>query len=105
MQKEAQGTASEIEKIGRKSQAVEVDVRIRDEVEKMVASHVENIGPLFTMVANAGICQVKPALEVTEDDMRRMFEVNVFGVFNCYQVAAKQMIRQGTQGRLIGCSR
>lgn len=60
---------------------------------------------LLQRVANAGICQVKPALKVTEADMQKMFEVNVFGVFNCYQVAAKQMIEQGTKGRIIGCSR
>lgn len=46
------------------------------------------------MVANAGIAQVKPALELTESDIRKMFEVNVFGLFNCYQVAAKHMIAQ-----------
>jgi NAD(P)-dependent dehydrogenase (short-subunit alcohol dehydrogenase family) len=98
-------TATEIEKIGRKSHVVLGDVSKRADVEKMCESHVEHVGPLYTMVANAGICQVKSALEVTEKDMEKMFQVNVFGVFNCYQAAAKQMIKQGTQGRIIGCAR
>jgi NAD(P)-dependent dehydrogenase (short-subunit alcohol dehydrogenase family) len=42
---------------------------------------------------------------LTEDDLRRMFEVNVFGVFNSYSAAAKQMIKQGTGGKLVGCAR
>ena len=57
------------------------------------------------MIANAGIAQVKALLDLTEDDVRRMFEVNVFGGFNCYSAAAKQMIKQGTGGKLVGCAR
>jgi NAD(P)-dependent dehydrogenase (short-subunit alcohol dehydrogenase family) len=57
------------------------------------------------MIANAGIAQVKALLDLTEDDVRRMFEVNVFGVFNCYSAAAKQMIKQGTGGKIIGAAR
>lgn len=38
-----------------------------------------------------------------------MFEVNVYGVHNCYQAAAKQLIKQGNctpenMGKLIGCA-
>jgi hypothetical protein len=29
----------------------------------------------------------------------------VFGVFNCYSAAAKQMIKQGTGGKIIGAAR
>ena len=61
--------------------------------------------PLNVMIANAGIAQVKALLDLSEDDVRRMFEVNVFGVFNCYSAAAKQMIKQGGGGKLIGCAR
>lgn len=57
------------------------------------------------MVANAGIAQVKPVLDLTEEDVKRMFEVNVFGVFHCYSIAARQMIKQGGGGKLIGCAR
>jgi len=60
------------------------------------------------MVANAGIAQVKSLLELTEDDMQRMFSINVFGVHNCYSEAAKQMIKQGKMNKgiykLIGCA-
>jgi NAD(P)-dependent dehydrogenase (short-subunit alcohol dehydrogenase family) len=61
----------------------------------MIQTSVNKLGPLTTMVANAGIAQVKPLLEVTELDMQRMFSINVFGVHNCFSLAAKQMIAQG----------
>lgn len=81
--------------MGRKSVAVTADVSKRSEVERLVQSSVDALGPLHTMVANAGIAQVKPLLDLTEDDLERMFQINVFGVHNCYSVAAKQMIKQG----------
>ena len=37
---------------------------------------VSELGPLNTMVANAGIAQVKALLDLTEQDLKRMFEVN-----------------------------
>lgn len=42
----------------------------------MVKASVSELGPLSTMVANAGIAQVKGLLELTEQDFKRMFEVN-----------------------------
>lgn len=56
------------------------------------------------MIANAGIAQVKSVLQINPDDLRHMFDVNVFGVFNCYSVAAKQMIKQGSGGKILGAA-
>jgi len=78
-------------------------------VEELVQKSVSALGPLTTMVANAGIAQCKAPLDITEDDMQRMFSINVFGVHNCYSCAARQMIKQGplpSQGmyKLIGAA-
>lgn len=51
---------------------------------------------LCPRIANAGIAQVKPLLDVTTEDFHRIFSVNVYGVHNCYKAAAKQIIAQGT---------
>jgi meso-butanediol dehydrogenase/(S,S)-butanediol dehydrogenase/diacetyl reductase len=60
---------------------------------------------LFALVANAGIYQVKPLLEITTEEWDNMFAVNMRGVLLCYKEAAKIMIKQGTGGKLIGaCS-
>ena len=76
-----------------------------EEVEKMIETSVQALGPLNLMVANAGITQVKPLLEVTQEDWTRMFDVNARGVFNCYQAAAKTMVKQETGGKIVGAAR
>ncbi|KAL1985471.1 hypothetical protein VTN96DRAFT_7914 [Rasamsonia emersonii] len=74
---------------------VVADVTKASEVEAMIKQTVEQLGPLTLMVANAGIAQIKPLLDVTEADIDQVFDVNFKGVFNCYTLAAKQMIAQG----------
>jgi len=97
-------TVKEIQSLGRQSYGHIADVSKLAEVEALIAASVENLGPLNVMIANAGIAQVKALLDLSEDDVRRMFEVNVFGVFNCYSAAAKQMIKQGGGGKIIGAA-
>lgn len=102
-------TAKAISDLGRKSVVVVADVSKLSEVEQMIKTAVDKLGPLNTMIANAGIAQVKKLLDLTEEDFERMFRVNVFGVQNCYQAAAKQLIKQGNckpdaPGKLIGVS-
>jgi NAD(P)-dependent dehydrogenase (short-subunit alcohol dehydrogenase family) len=96
---------SEIKSMGRNAIHYLADVSKRSEVGKMVETSVSQLGPLNTMVANAGIAQVKPLLDLTEEDLKRMFEVNVYGVYNCYSSAAKQMIKQGSGGKILGAAR
>lgn len=102
---EAEALASEIKGLGRKSTVALGDVSKLDQMESIVKTSVEELGPLNTMVANAGIAQVKPLLQVTPEELQRIFEVNVHGAFNCYSTAAKQMISQGSGGKVIGAAR
>lgn len=91
----ADEVVAEIKAMGRNAVTVTADVSKRKEVESMVQAAVDALGPLNTMVANAGIAQVKPLLELTEEDFEKMFQINVFGFHNSYQAAAKQFIKQG----------
>ncbi|KAI1257816.1 hypothetical protein MGN70_000860 [Eutypa lata] len=93
-EKGCEETAAEIQGLGRKACVAIADVTKRDEVKQMVQTSVKALGPLDTMIANAGIVLVKGVLDVTEEDFNRLFGVNVFGVHNCYAEAALQMISQ-----------
>ena len=100
-----EAAVKEIESLGRKAIGIVADVVKPDEVDRMVEDTIAVLGPLNLMVANAGITQVKPLLDVTQEDFTTMFDVNVRGVFNCYTSAARAMIKQGTGGKIIGAAR
>ncbi|KJR49156.1 2,3-butanediol dehydrogenase, S-alcohol forming, (S)-acetoin-specific [Desulfosporosinus sp. I2] len=93
----------EIEALGRKALAIVADVSNGPAVYAMVEKVVAEFGKLDIMVANAGIAQVKQAIEITEEDWDRIFAVNAKGIFLCDQAAAKQMIKQ-KRGKIINCA-
>ena len=51
----------------------------------------ERIGGVDILVANAGISIRKPFLEIEQADWQRVIDVNLTGVFNCAQAAARRM--------------
>jgi meso-butanediol dehydrogenase/(S,S)-butanediol dehydrogenase/diacetyl reductase len=81
-----------------------VDVTNADSVEAAVAAHVQHFSRLDVMVANAGIAVTAPLLETTAEQWQLTMDVNLRGVFHCYQSAARQMIAQGRGGRIIGAA-
>lgn len=100
----ADAVAAEIGEKGGKAVAIAGDVSDPEFVEAMVREAVERLGPLGVMVANAGINTIKPFLEFTEQDLEKIFRINVFGVFYCVQSAARQMIAQGSGGKIINAA-
>ena len=96
--------AESISEAGRRTVAVPADVSDPKAVEGMVGRVADELGQLNVMVANAGVAEVKALLEITPDDWDRVMEINLRGVFLCYQEAARQMIRQGTGGKIIGAA-
>ncbi|MFT8322126.1 MAG: acetoin reductase [Bacillus sp. (in: firmicutes)] len=99
----AEETAQEIRALGKGSIAVKADVSKRDEVFNLVEEGVKEFGQLDVFIANAGIAQIKPLLEVTEADLELIYKINVFGVFYGIQAAAEQMKKQGG-GKIINAA-
>jgi meso-butanediol dehydrogenase / (S,S)-butanediol dehydrogenase / diacetyl reductase len=104
----AQGAAREVvEEItgaGGIARHGEADVSVAPEVDAAVAAHVQAYERMDVMVANAGIAITSPLLETTPDQWRQTMEVNLAGVFHCYQAAARRMVEQGVGGRLIAAA-
>jgi len=90
---------------GGKALTLLADVSVESEVIQMNQSVVEQTGGLDVMVANAGICIPSASfLDTTLEDFQRTFTVNTQSTFLCYKYAAKQMVKQGRGGRIIGAS-
>lgn len=58
-------------------------------------------GRLDGLIAAAGVQQETPALEYTADDVNRLLEINVTGVFMTAQAVARQMVRFGRGGSIV----
>ncbi|SDM74162.1 meso-butanediol dehydrogenase / (S,S)-butanediol dehydrogenase / diacetyl reductase [Fictibacillus solisalsi] len=103
-QERADSVSQEIQQLGKKSLAVKADVSNREEVFGLVSRTHEAFGSVDVMVSNAGIAQVKPLLEVSTEELERIFNVNVFGVLYGIQAAAEQMKKQGSGKIISACS-
>jgi 3-oxoacyl-[acyl-carrier protein] reductase/(S)-1-phenylethanol dehydrogenase len=77
-----------------------VDLTDPDAVEASVGVVTAALGPAGILVNNAGIYPPKPLADITIHDWRRMFAVNVEGVFNTLQAYSRGMKEAGW-GRII----
>ncbi|MGE0698915.1 MAG: SDR family NAD(P)-dependent oxidoreductase [Hyphomicrobiaceae bacterium] len=97
----ASAAAADIGKAGGAARAAGVDVTARASVEKAVAETVSAFGRLDIVVACAGLMDRAPFLEMTDELWSKVLDVNLTGVFLTGQVAARQMVRQGSGGRIV----
>ena len=79
----------------------QMDVTSEEQVERGIERAVELFGRLDCMVCNAGICEVAPLVDASEASFDRQMTVNAKGTFFTATAAARQMLRQGGNGRII----
>jgi glucose 1-dehydrogenase len=84
--------------------AVMANVTDEGQVQSMVDATVKQFGKLDIFVNNAGIEHKVPFVDIDRDLWEKTISVNLTGPFVCSQVAARQMIKQGSGGRIINIS-
>jgi len=90
----------EIEALGRRAVALELDVRSEESIRSMVENAAAAFPHLDILVNNAGCNVRKPAVDVTWDDWNLILDTNLRGAFFVAQSVAKQMMPRG-RGRII----
>ena len=83
------------DEIGPSGQAVIVDVRDADAVERAFADISLRYGQIDVLFNNAGINRRHPSLEFPLDDWNAVVAVNMTGMFLCARAAVRHMRRGG----------
>jgi NAD(P)-dependent dehydrogenase (short-subunit alcohol dehydrogenase family) len=83
--------------------AVRLDVTVPAEILAAVESTVSRFGQIDVLVNNAGIGYFAAIEESEEEQVRRMFEINVFGLAKMTQ-AVLPVMRQQRRGHILNIS-
>lgn len=91
----ADKTVNEIRELGGTASSYKVDVTDRNEVEKFMGEVVKECCRIDILINNAGITMDATLLKLTEEQWDKVIDINLKGVFNCGQIAARHMVEQG----------
>jgi glucose 1-dehydrogenase len=83
---------------------VGADVSQEDEVARMVAETVEQLGGVDVLVNNAGIQISRPSEELSSADFDRVLAVNLRGAFLCAREAIKHFLAEDKPGSIVNIS-
>ncbi len=92
--------SQEIESLGRRALAVQLDVLSQSDIDNMVQMTIEEYGNVDILVNNAGLNIRKPSAELSWQDWDTVLDTNLKGSFFCAQAVAKEMIKRN-YGRII----
>ena len=80
------------------------DVRDYDQVQRLFDLALRELGRVDILVNNSGITEPHPLLEMTPGEWDKTLNINLRGMFFCTQRAAREMIRQGSGGKVVNLS-
>ena len=77
------------------------DVTDSEQINGLIEASIARFGKIDVLFNNAGLFDMAPLLDSDEAMYRRLFDVNVKGMFFTMQAAARCMIAAGTGGKII----
>ena len=99
---DAAKTKAIVEKEGRKAVTIAGDIGSKDFCEKAVRQAIDQLGRLDILVNNAGEQHPdKDIRDITEDQLKRTFQTNIFGMFFLTQAALPHLKRGAA---IINCT-
>lgn len=103
-EEKAREVVKEIEELGRKAIFVATDVSKKEDIVAAVDAAAEQLGSFDVIVNNAGIAQVKPIEEISEEELNKIFSINVNSVVFGIQAAAAKFTALGKKGKIISAA-
>jgi len=94
--------AEKLKSYGRRVVAVKCDVSDEEQVEESFARTVKKLGKVDACFANAGIGRMGTAFHKMDiDEWRRVFGINMEGVFFTFRAAVRHMLEREGGGSLV----
>jgi len=94
-------TVRQVEALDRRIVATKADVRDSAAMKAAVDDGVAQLGRLDIVLGNAGVFEIQPALEITDEAWREMIDINLTGVWNTCKVALPHLIEGGRGGSIV----
>lgn len=98
-----QETVNAVTEAGGIALGVELNVTSKESVDAMVVKVLQKYGRIDILINNAGISQKVTVQDMTLEDIARIFNVNMFGLFLCTQAVLETMKKQ-KYGRIVSLS-
>lgn len=98
-----EANAREILSMGGKACGLVGNICDKASVNALVAEVVERFGRIDVLINNAGVSQKVTVEDMTPEDMTRIFQVNMFGLFLITQAVCRVM-KQQKYGRIVHLS-
>jgi len=89
------------EQLGKSAIGCAIDVTSKSSIQTAFQIARKAFGSIDVMHANAGVSNMKPAIELTEEDWDFNFNVNAKGVFLSNQVAVRHFLENKTKGVIV----
>jgi NAD(P)-dependent dehydrogenase (short-subunit alcohol dehydrogenase family) len=90
-----------LRRAGHTVEGVAANVTSEESMVNAIQATVNAFGKLDILVNNAGVVALDNALDIPLKDWDLLFDVNVKGLFMASQLAARQMIAQGSGGSIV----
>ena len=98
----ADTVAADIRKAGQRAIAIQADMGKEDDIQRMLETVDDELGPVSAVVNNAAIDYETPIPDMTTEGLREVFDVNVIGLFiMAREVLPRMSTKHGGKGGSI----
>ncbi len=96
----AEDVVHSIQGAGGKAYALQANVSLEEDVDRLIKTVLERSGRLDVLVNNAGITRDGLMMRMKTNDWQSVIDLNLTGVFLCSRAVARPMLKQKS-GRII----
>jgi len=92
--------AEQISRSGGRASWRECDVAESDQCRALIETCMSEFGAVYAVLANAGYGFERAVMDTTDEDLRKIYEVNVFGTLNIVRPGVEAMLPE-SQGHVL----